>query len=361
MEADVYRDLAEHLDRLGGLPPSETGAEIPMLRALFTPEEAALAIRLTPRPETAAAIAGRTGIDAAAVETSLEAMAQKGLVFDVRPAAGAPLYQAVPWVVGVWEFQVDNLSKRLVDLVAEYNRTRPKGARPPTAGQMRVIPSVASVEIRPVALPYEMADKLVEAHTRFAVAPCICRRRARLQGQGCDVPDESCLLFGEFADFYVRTGRARPQTREQIMERLRRADESNLVLSPSNSKRISFICCCCGCCCGVLRSLRLRPDPGDLIGSPFIAALSVDDCTGCLTCVDRCQMKALAAEADKVRLDRRRCIGCGLCASTCPADALHLERRRLSTPAEMPADLAETWLQAAQAHGWKAQARQETP
>jgi electron transport complex protein RnfB len=353
MELDVYRELAEHLDRLGGFPRSETDADLLMLKELFTPEEAALATRLTPWSETAAAIAGRTGIDPAEAAKWLETMTRKGLVFGERRTDGAPVYHAVPWVVGIWEFQVNNLSKQLVDRVTEYNRTRPKGTRSPATEQMRVIPSVASVEVRPAALPYEMADRLVEAHGRFAVAPCICRRRARLHGQGCDAPEESCLLFGEFADFYIRTDRAMPQTRQQVMDLLRQADAANLVLSPSNSKRVSFICCCCGCCCGVLRSLKLAPDPGSLISSPFIASLQSDRCTGCLTCVDRCQMGALAREGDKVALDRRRCIGCGLCSSACPAGALHLERRELAAPPQMPADFAETWRRAAWAHGSK--------
>ena len=47
MERDVYKKLAQHLDNLpGGFPPTETGVELRILRRLFTPEEAELAVHL---------------------------------------------------------------------------------------------------------------------------------------------------------------------------------------------------------------------------------------------------------------------------------------------------------------------------
>jgi hypothetical protein len=45
---EVYRKLAEHLDKLpGGFRPSETGADIRLLKGLFTPQEAEYATHLT--------------------------------------------------------------------------------------------------------------------------------------------------------------------------------------------------------------------------------------------------------------------------------------------------------------------------
>ena len=48
MTEKVYQDLAEFLDRLpGGFGTSELGADLGLLRRLFTPEEAELATQLT--------------------------------------------------------------------------------------------------------------------------------------------------------------------------------------------------------------------------------------------------------------------------------------------------------------------------
>ena len=60
MSNDVYRRLAKHLDNLpGGFPPTESGVELRILRRLFTPEEAELAMRLTLIPEEAPVVARR--------------------------------------------------------------------------------------------------------------------------------------------------------------------------------------------------------------------------------------------------------------------------------------------------------------
>ena len=51
-ETQVYRDLQKHPDRLpAGFPPTESGVEIRILKHLFTPEEAKMAIELSMMPE----------------------------------------------------------------------------------------------------------------------------------------------------------------------------------------------------------------------------------------------------------------------------------------------------------------------
>ena len=82
MEEEDYRRLAKHLDRLpGGFPPSDTGAELRLLKGLFTPEEANLATYLTLHQEEAHVIAARAGRPLAETEQELSGMAEKGLIF----------------------------------------------------------------------------------------------------------------------------------------------------------------------------------------------------------------------------------------------------------------------------------------
>ena len=63
MTADLYERLAQHLDELpAGLPRTADGAEMRILRRLFTPEDAELALHLSMRPEEARVVALRAGI-----------------------------------------------------------------------------------------------------------------------------------------------------------------------------------------------------------------------------------------------------------------------------------------------------------
>ncbi len=349
MEADLektYRALAQHLDRLpGGFPPSDTGADLRLLQRLFTPDEAAMAVQLSIRRETAAEIAARIGMDAATAGARLHTMADKGLILPIYSEGEPTRYQAVPFVVGIWEFQVRDVTAELVRDIAEYRRTSARNKKPAGGAiqQMRVVPGLNNIEVRPIALPYERADDLVDAHTTYAVAPCICRRKSRLSGEGCDAPEESCILFGEWAEYYIRTERGRRLQREEVKALLQRADELNLVLQPSNSKRIMFVCCCCGCCCGVLKGLRALPNPAEVVESPFRAELTAESCTGCWVCLGRCQMGALGKGDSTVVLDSSRCIGCGLCVTTCPSEALRLVRRPDGRRPAIPQDLNDTW------------------
>jgi ferredoxin len=270
-------------------------------------------------------------------------MSKKGLIFSIQQPEGPALYQAVPWIVGIYEFQVNNLTEGYIKVLYNYWRTIKPRSRPETLPQLRVIPVGQSVSVQREILPYERVDELTKTHDRLAVAPCICRRLAKKSGEGCDAPEETCLVFGEFADYYIQNGLGRPIDRAELNEILARADAANLVLQPSNSRNSLFICCCCGCCCGILGGLKRYPKPAEAVTSSFIAQFEPDLCIGCLVCLERCQMNALKEAGDIVRLNFDRCIGCGLCVSTCPTGALTLLRKPESEQKQVPATMDETW------------------
>jgi ferredoxin len=327
MSEEAYQNLARHLDRLpAGFPPTESGVELRILRQLFSPEEADLAVKLTLKLEPAEAIAQRAGRPVEEIAPRLREMSRKGLIFSIETADRPPVYMASQFVIGIWEYNLNRLTPQFVADVEEYMPHLAQasfGVLP----QLRTIPVGRSVEAKAEVLAYESAEELIRRQDKLLVAPCICRREHEIQGGGCGKLSEACLVFGWGADYYLRNGLGRAIDQEEALAILERAEEQGLVVQPSNSQDIINICLCCGDCCQVLKNLKRHPHPAQLVVSPFVASLDREACVGCGACLERCQMEALHLEDDQASLDLERCIGCGLCVTTCPSGALSLARK----------------------------------
>jgi ferredoxin len=172
-----------------------------------------------------------------------------------------------------------------------------------------------------------------------------------MEGKGCDRPEETCLIFGNAADYYLRNGLGREIDLEETLEILNSAEEVGFVLQPSNAQRAVNICLCCGCCCQVLKNIKRHPKPASLVSSPFTATVNLDTCEGCGDCVDRCQMEALELDGNTIALDVDRCIGCGLCVPTCPTESLALVRKPDSEQPEVPKNMIEAFMRLGKARG----------
>jgi NAD-dependent dihydropyrimidine dehydrogenase PreA subunit len=350
MTEDIFLKLAEYLNNLpGGFPPTESGVELRILQHLFTPEEAELALHLTPMPEESEAIASRAKIDLEEAAQRLEKMARKGLIYSLEREGKLPKYRANQFIIGIWEFNVNRLD---VDLIRDVNEYMPvlldEAWKIP---QLRTIPVGRSLTPEHVVLPYEQAEELVRTQERFTVAPCICRREHTMVEKGCDRPEETCLIFGNAADYYLRNGLGREIDLEETLEILNSAEEAGFVLQPSNAQKAANICLCCGCCCQVLKNIKRHPKPASLVSSPFVATVSLDTCEGCGDCVDRCQMDALELDGATIALQMDRCIGCGLCVPTCPTESLALERKPKSDQPEVPKNMIEAFMKLGKARG----------
>lgn len=352
MSEDVYQRLAKHLDKMpGGFPATEDGLEIRILKRLFTPEQAELATHLVLLPEPAPVVARRAGLSLSETQQMLTEMADRGLIYDYHTPGKEPLYMGYHFIVGIWEFQVNRLDLKLIADVDEYMERdlfNPQiwKANP----QLRTIPVFESIPNPAEVLPYEHAEEIINSHTKFAVADCICRKEKNLTGESCDKPLETCLIMGGGADYYRRHGIGREISKADAFEILALANEHALVLQPSNTKDAGNICFCCGDCCGVLRNVKQYPQPGTLISSPYLAVVDSEVCAACETCLDRCQMEAIEVNG-YAKILAERCIGCGLCVTTCETGALSLDRKSTEDMPYIPKDSKENLLRLGRTRG----------
>jgi formate hydrogenlyase subunit 6/NADH:ubiquinone oxidoreductase subunit I len=258
---------------------------------------------------------------------------------------------AIHYVIGIWEFHVNDLDPDLIRDMNEYTPILFNNKTWQKAPQLRTVPIGKSIPVNLEALPYEKVEELIKEQTKFLVAPCICRKERKLIGEGCEKPEDACLVFGKSTDYYRKNGLGRMITKDEALEILKNADEAGLVLQPNNSLKLQNICCCCGCCCQVLKSIKRHPRPAEIVSSPFVVSVDNSGCIGCGVCVQRCQMDALSLDDDRVVLDSRKCIGCGLCVSTCLTDSLTLVRKPDPEQKEIPKNQIKLFAEMAKARG----------
>ncbi len=317
-----------------GYPPTTSGVELRLLKFLFTPEQAGIALELDYKFKTVAQIYERVqdwGISKKELETKLEEMADKGNTF-CRKVNGAKAYANIPFIIGMLEFQVKRLTPEFLINTSQYVQEKFAeellGTKIP---QTRVIPIEKSITSEHRIGTYDELRNLIhQAEDRIRIGECFCRKSMAMEGHKCSVTSrkETCMAFRDFADMAGRTGWGRPISKQKALEIAAKNEKDGMILQPSNEQEPQFICSCCGDCCGILRIAKAVPRPAEVLASNYYAQGDPDLCDGCGTCVDRCQMEAVELQDDVAVVNRDRCIGCGLCVSTCPSETIYLVKKK---------------------------------
>ncbi len=350
--SELFERLRQRLDDLGpGFPVSESRVEMKILKKLFTEEEAELFLNLPPLLEDPNDTARRLGRDPVQTADLMEKMAKKGLLFRTRKGE-LVRYAAIPYVVGIFEFQVNRMDKEFARDMEEYmqesfDRTIESYKTP----ILRTIPIQKDLVAEWPVAPYEDVLAIIDQQETIALCPCICRTLSTLNDRKCDKPLEVCFSFGSHAHYYVENHMGRYITREEAREVVRQNEKAGLVMQPFNSQKVGGMCSCCGDCCGMLRSLKKQPRPAEFVQSNYFAAVNSEECIGCQTCLDRCQMDAIEMVDDQASILLERCIGCGLCVTTCPQEAMKLIKKPEDRLYQPPQSGAETYMRIAMERG----------
>jgi NAD-dependent dihydropyrimidine dehydrogenase PreA subunit len=305
------------------------------LKHLFTPEEAEVALHLSMVSEPIERIYARlkkTGMSIEKLRQLLDGMVQKGNTWSVK-REGKGYYQNAMLTVGMYEFQVDRLTRDFTEdmrsyFKGEYGEEMYRTKTP----LMRTIPVRRSVSPtqRYQVSTYDDVQQLIEkSDGRLAVANCVCRQARDVMGKSCKHTDlrETCLVLQDWADYYIDTGIARPITRDEALDILDKIEADGLILQPENNQRPGFICACCGDCCGILAAVKRFPRPAELYATNYYAEVDEDLCTACEECLSLCQLQALSMINEMAVVDLDRCIGCGNCITRCSSHAIRLKKK----------------------------------
>lgn len=336
-EVDVYQALQRHMDTFPiRFPEREGGAEIRLLKRLFTPQEAKIATKLkwSMYPsETVDDIYPRlkdTGISEAELEATLDEMAKKGLIHYQRDEE-TKYYGNAMWAIGIFELKVDKLTKELVAEIEQFRKARPLQEIQRTGiGQLRTIPVGQSIEREDSVANYDNIRQLMDkSQGPFILINCVCRQTKDIAGEPCKATDRRnlCIGIGGFTTQYIDLGWGQEVSKEEVLETIRQNEEEGLVLQPSNSQDIEFLCSCCGCCCGGLVGVKGASRPVDYFTTNYYTEVDADLCSSCGTCVEMCQMDAVTLSNGIANIDLDRCIGCGVCVANCSSEAMNLVRK----------------------------------
>ena len=324
MNGDAYERLAEALGKLPNcFPRTASNVEIRILKKIFSLDEALIASQLGRSAEPIDKLTKRIGLSAENAEEKLKAMTKRGLLW-CEEAEGNLFFRLAPFVVGIYEAQLESMDHELAHLVEEYLSNGGAAViMKPQPALHRVVPAQKATKSEWI-LPYDDVKAILSCSKSFGLRDCICRVQQEHNGtRRCDFPLRTCLFFSPFETPPHRY----TISKEEALSFLDKAEEIGLVHTVSNvMKGIGYVCNCCGCCCGILRGIT---DWGieNSVAYANYAEIDPQECAGCGLCIKRCQVHAISEKDGVSVVDLKKCIGCGLCATGCPNGAAKLTKK----------------------------------
>lgn len=332
---DIYRQLARKLDSLPqGFPAAKDGLELEILQWIFTPTEAAVALNLSPAPEPVNVIAERLGKSEQEMDAILDDMRLKWQTFCLI-IGRQHCYLLPPFFPGIHEGQVVRPDKPIEErrkytrLYEEYYPqllTTLGGYAPALT---RVVPVSAAVD--PGLKIHRIDDviRIIKGSKSIFLMECVCRKEKALFGQPCKHTLEVCMALSDQEDMLSNWPYGRVVSVEEAIDAAIRAEKDGLVHTTYNADEsgITCLCACCPCCSSFLSGLAKYKAPYMVTRSSYVAWIDETACEQCGVCAnERCPMGAIK-EDDGYTVLPERCIGCGVCTSTCPTEAIMLVRR----------------------------------
>ena len=335
MSKEVYKELLEVMKSRRG---SYAGEDIPefyaMVEEMFTPEQAQVNNAMPKGPFTAANLAEQMGQDEKEIGEILESMANTGLCMAIT-MEGTSFYLRSPFMPGIFEFQfmpgkITDRDKKIARLIYAYKTACHALEGPekePAVPSIRVITIDSTVNPEDTVHTYDQVQTYIDKNDMIAISTCYCRHAAVLRDEDIHgMPTDTCMQFGNSAQFAIERLGARKVTKKEAREVLARCEEAGLIhMSQNMTDNVGFICNCDRWHCTPVTQALRTSKPRLTMSSGFIPKFDPDECTACETCIERCPGEALCMGDDDVpELNIDRCFGCAVCATGCPSDAISM-------------------------------------
>ncbi len=293
---------------------TEESPEYLGLENVVTDEMAEVAVVMDKRvPITAAEVAKKCGKPLARTEELLEELALRGVIeYNWENEDHHKQYILPMFVPGSAEYMNMNLDTvtahpEVATMFERMSRLPLEKITPmvPPGGAgigMHVVPVEKAIPSEQKSVDLEHLSHWLDKYDgKYAVGACSCRRSRRVRGEGCGhLEEDMCIAVGDMATYAIETNKARPATREEVMEILQRAEDNGFVHQITNidgEDKILGICNCCVCSCYALRTSQLFNTPN------------------------------MSASAYRAHVDPEKCVACGQCAEVCPAGAAKLGQK----------------------------------
>ncbi len=328
-----------------------------MVKIVYSPEQARV-LSYFKKPFfdqiSAKELAKRTGLTPKEIKEILDPLAEKGVVMKIFGS-----YALLPIVPGLYEFYYiaskDN-KENLIHVGKIFEEIAEEGFMNELIASktpfFRTLPSKIPVEktieinktLKPEheILPFEVIREYLKMAHSWAVVQCACRTHSALLGDKCERTGTiNCMALDVGADWVLERGWGKKITYEEALALLEKSEKEGLVHTIMNTSSIPILICnCCPCHCGILRTIIKTRHPRACVKSNFVPKIDPEKCKLCNKCTQICPMEALFHHYpvkedltdDYIELVEENCLGCGVCASNCPQDAITMIKVRGNIP-----------------------------